>query len=404
MINAADCATRRRSRDFLVELVAARSPPSPRGATTSSTSSPTPTRRRARSARERGARRRRSRCCPRRCGAANTTFVNLRATLVDLDALVDASKPGDQDLAPFLASCARWCTTRGPRSTTCADAVPPPGPNNDLIDLMQKLPGAAERRQARRSRTRSRRCRRASRSSSSSAPTRPSFVGWLRDFGQGAANYDANGHYARIQPIFNAFSSRQPGRARCADARRPAPRRPSEGNLQRCPGAASQFPPDGSAPFRDRRQPRLRPVRGAARPMRRAARHRPCSPRRRGRARAGHRRERRRRQLPGARDLRQRRLRDPGRGREDRRRQGRQDRRRSTSRRDKKAAVVLAIDNPGFEDFRQDADCTIRPQSLIGEKFVECTPTQPRAPARAAPPPLREDRATARARASTCCR
>jgi ABC-type transporter Mla subunit MlaD len=43
-----------------------------------------------------------------------------------------------------------------------------------------------------------------------------------------------------------------------------------------------------------------------------------------------------------------------------------------------KAAVVLDISDPGFKDFRADAHCTIRPQSLIGEKFVECTPTQPK--------------------------
>lgn len=55
---------------------------------------------------------------------------------------------------------------------------------------------------------------------------------------------------------------------------------------------------------------------------------------------------------------------------------------------DKKAAVVLRIDKPGFGDFRQDASCIIRPQSLIGEKFVECTPTQPRDPGRKPPPPL----------------
>jgi phospholipid/cholesterol/gamma-HCH transport system substrate-binding protein len=55
-----------------------------------------------------------------------------------------------------------------------------------------------------------------------------------------------------------------------------------------------------------------------------------------------------------------------------------------------KAAVVLDITRKGFEDFRQDATCTIRPQSLIGEKFVECTPTQPR-PAGAQPaPPLKQ--------------
>jgi ABC-type transporter Mla subunit MlaD len=50
---------------------------------------------------------------------------------------------------------------------------------------------------------------------------------------------------------------------------------------------------------------------------------------------------------------------------------------------DKKAAVVLNITNGGFQDFRTDAHCTIRPQSLIGEKFVECTPTSPHAPGRA---------------------
>jgi ABC-type transporter Mla subunit MlaD len=41
---------------------------------------------------------------------------------------------------------------------------------------------------------------------------------------------------------------------------------------------------------------------------------------------------------------------------------------------EKKAAVVLQIDEPGFAPFRADAECTIRPQSLIGEKFVECDP------------------------------
>jgi phospholipid/cholesterol/gamma-HCH transport system substrate-binding protein len=46
---------------------------------------------------------------------------------------------------------------------------------------------------------------------------------------------------------------------------------------------------------------------------------------------------------------------------------------------DNKAAVVLNITEPGFKDFRKDATCTIRPQSLIGERFVECKPTQPRA-------------------------
>ncbi len=41
---------------------------------------------------------------------------------------------------------------------------------------------------------------------------------------------------------------------------------------------------------------------------------------------------------------------------------------------EKKAAVVLNIEEEGFTPFRRDARCTIRPQSLIGEKFVECDP------------------------------
>ena len=53
-----------------------------------------------------------------------------------------------------------------------------------------------------------------------------------------------------------------------------------------------------------------------------------------------------------------------------------------------KAAVVLNISNPGFKDFRADATCTIRPQALIGEKFVDCLPTQPRPEGTPLPPSL----------------
>jgi ABC-type transporter Mla subunit MlaD len=54
-----------------------------------------------------------------------------------------------------------------------------------------------------------------------------------------------------------------------------------------------------------------------------------------------------------------------------------------------KAAVVLNITNPGFKDFRADASCTVRPQALIGEKFVDCLPTQPRVEGTPLPPALR---------------
>ena len=55
-----------------------------------------------------------------------------------------------------------------------------------------------------------------------------------------------------------------------------------------------------------------------------------------------------------------------------------------------KAVVVMDITDDGFKDFREDASCIIRPQSLIGEKLVDCTPTQPRAPGQPVPPELEE--------------
>src|SRR5215207_10779083 len=57
---------------------------------------------------------------------------------------------------------------------------------------------------------------------------------------------------------------------------------------------------------------------------------------------------------------------------------------------DFKAVVVLDIQEKAYQDFRRDAECQVRPQSLIGEKFVECEPTQARQAGGEAPPPLEE--------------
>src|SRR5918995_1574858 len=60
-----------------------------------------------------------------------------------------------------------------------------------------------------------------------------------------------------------------------------------------------------------------------------------------------------------------------------------------------KAVVVMDITEDGFKDFRIDASCTIRPQSLIGERYIDCTPTEPRAPGEPPfPETLREVRLT----------
>ena len=58
---------------------------------------------------------------------------------------------------------------------------------------------------------------------------------------------------------------------------------------------------------------------------------------------------------------------------------------------DKRAAVTLDISNTGFAPFHQDAHCSIRPQSLIGERYVECTPGSDRTPEIATIPEGQED-------------
>ena len=53
-----------------------------------------------------------------------------------------------------------------------------------------------------------------------------------------------------------------------------------------------------------------------------------------------------------------------------------------------KAIVVMKITDEAFQDFREDASCIIRPQSLLGERYIDCRATEPRAPGSAPPPEL----------------
>ena len=127
-----------------------------------------------------------------------------------------------------------------------------PGPNNDLVNLLAKMPNLQSTAQPVFAHSITA-LNKTEPVLKFIRPYTPDFVGWMRDFGQGAANYDANGHYARIQPIFNTFSFADnptggtltpiPNSQRLTGLQ--------TGQVKRCPGAASQPPPDGSAPWRD---------------------------------------------------------------------------------------------------------------------------------------------------------
>jgi phospholipid/cholesterol/gamma-HCH transport system substrate-binding protein len=183
---------------------------------------------------------------------ANTTFVNLRATLDDLDVLVAASKPATKDLAPFLRELRPLVAAARPTIRDLRTVVHSPGADNDLTDATRKLPrleqvAAPAFRNGRQALIRAQPVLEFAR------PYTPELVGWFRDFGQGAANYDANGHFARIQPIFNAFQFTDNPAGGLLTPVPPALRMNGvqTGAIRRCPGAATQRPEDGSAPFTD---------------------------------------------------------------------------------------------------------------------------------------------------------
>lgn len=189
---------------------------------------------------------------PQTLRRGSTTFANLRLALDDLEALVDASEPAADDLGPFLAQLRPLLREGTPTVDQLARLLRQPGANNDFTDLLNASPPLASEA----SKTFPAAVKSLKRGTPVLAffrPYAPDLVGWFRDFGQSAANYDANGHYARIGANFNAFSynestneltsvppaSRVPG----------VPSDPTK--VARCPGGASQPPADGSAPWRD---------------------------------------------------------------------------------------------------------------------------------------------------------
>jgi phospholipid/cholesterol/gamma-HCH transport system substrate-binding protein len=183
---------------------------------------------------------------------ANTTFVNLRATLDDLDPLVAASKPATKRLAPFLSELRPLVSAARPTVRDLSTLVRRPGPGNDLTDILQRAPRLEQvaRPALANSITA---LRRSTPVLKTVRPYTTELVGWLRDFGVGAANYDANGHFARIAPVFSPYSFTDSPSGGTLTPIPPSQRLSGyqHGVVKRCPGAASQAPADGSAPFTD---------------------------------------------------------------------------------------------------------------------------------------------------------
>ena len=75
---------------------------------------------------------------------ANTTFVNLRAALDDVDPLVDRLEAGRRELRPFLAELRAAAADAVPTVRDLDAIVQRPGPDNDLVELTRLQPPLAD--------------------------------------------------------------------------------------------------------------------------------------------------------------------------------------------------------------------------------------------------------------------
>jgi phospholipid/cholesterol/gamma-HCH transport system substrate-binding protein len=204
---------------------------------------------------------------------SNTTFVNLRATLDDLDPLVDASKPVADRLGPFFRDFRAAAHDAVPTIRDLNRVIRRPGAQNDLVELTRDQVPLARAGVG----TGSPSCGQDPTSDYGQAADgnftqgalgesvcsfqnglpslaffrayTPELVGWFNDFGTSGIN-DANGGIGRIATTFNTFSTSVPG----------TPHSPisqllsisgGTGNDRRCPGSNERDPGDNSTPFTD---------------------------------------------------------------------------------------------------------------------------------------------------------
>ena len=199
---------------------------------------------------------------PRFMRRANTTFVDLRATLDDLDPLVEASKPVAPRLEALLTELEPFAREAGAPVRTLADTVRRAGDENDLIDLSRATPDLRDIsvRTAERNGER----RRGALPEAAAAfrgqrdqwafwrPYGPDILAFFKAFG-GVGIYDANGRDSRAAALPSAFA---PGPNDALGAFIPPAERQAAidarliKQLNRCPGSAERPAPDGSNPLR----------------------------------------------------------------------------------------------------------------------------------------------------------
>ncbi len=193
---------------------------------------------------------------------SNTTFLNLRATLDDLDPLVRDAKPVARKLRPFFAEVRPLARDARPTLRDLSRLVRSPGAANDLIELQRSQPplrDVAVRGVRENGAEREGSFPAAARSFGTGTPQigflRPYTVdlfGWFDDFSH-TGIYDALGGVSRAAPHVSAFALLNgqltpvpaPLRAQAFAAAA------TTGQRDRCPGGSEHRSlEDGSNPYR----------------------------------------------------------------------------------------------------------------------------------------------------------
>jgi len=172
------------------------------------------------------------------------TFAGLNTTLNALDPVVAETKTFAKQLTPFARDLGIFATASIPTLTNLSVLINNPG-GGSLTSLFLQAPALESVARAAFPRL-IQAMNDSQRQVDYLRYYAPDIASALGNIGQAGAYYDANGHYARTQPFFNAFGlsganqlTAQPAFARYQ-------------GLQvvhgRCPGGAVQPSPDGSAP------------------------------------------------------------------------------------------------------------------------------------------------------------
>ncbi len=147
---------------------------------------------------------------------ANTTFVNLRATLDDVEPLVEESKPVAPLLRRTLGELRPFARDAVPTVRDLAQLAGRPGADNDLLDLAKRVPafrdvavGPVQRNGKERPgalATGTRSLRGQTPQLAFFRPYAVDLTGWFDDFSHSGA-YDANGNFNRSAITVNAFAA-----------------------------------------------------------------------------------------------------------------------------------------------------------------------------------------------------